>query len=136
MTSLRIYALGYGFNYVPISKEEALKKDRDDLTTAKKLTDSTQWYYEKKQFQKAYDAANNASMIAGGMTSKQSFDAAILFTKIAAVDTNPQYKGIALDFLQLLALQQELPKAWQDKSSLVLLKSEPRWAEIEKMAKQ
>lgn len=136
MISMRIYALGYGFNYVPISKEEALKKDRDDLTTAKKLTDSTQWYYKQKQFQKAYDAANNASMIAGGMTSKQSFDAAILFAKIAAVDTNSQYKSIALDFLQLLALQQELPKAWQDNSSLALLKSEPRWAEIEKMAKQ
>lgn len=134
LSTLRIYALGYGFNYVPVGKEKALKKDYEDLVLAKKLVDSTQWYYEQKQFQKAYDAANNASMIAGGMTSKQNYNAAVLFAKIATVDTNPQYKSIALDFLQLLALQGQLPKTWLDKNSLAILKSEPRWAELEKLA--
>ncbi len=105
---LHVYALTYGFDYTPISKTQADFNDRQSLSNAKKLTDSAAYYFKHRQFQKAYDACNNASMIEGGMDDKQNYRAALLFARIAALDRDPKYKDISIDFLNLLKLQDKL----------------------------
>lgn len=129
---LRIYAMGYGFNYKNIAKEVAGKRDITDVLQARKLTDSIKWYYRSKSFGKAYAAADRASMIQGGMTDKDNLQAALLFAKMAAEDPDPKYKGIALDFLNLAAQRRKLTKSALAATEFKVLQKEPRWKEIEK----
>lgn len=131
---LRIYAKRYGFDYKNVAKEVAGKRDNADAFQARKLTDSIQWYYRNKAFDKAYTVADRASMIAGGMTDRDNLKAALLFAKIAAKDPDPKYKGIALDFLNLAALRRKLTKPALTAIEFKVLKKEPRWKEIEKHA--
>ena len=131
---LRIYALGYGFNYTNVQKYVAKSRDQNDVARAAKLTDSIALYYQKKQFAKAYAAADQAAMIAGGMNDDQNLQAAVLFAKMAADDTDPKYKGIALDFLNLLAMRRTLTKHSLATDAFDILEGESRWKEIEKLA--
>lgn len=128
LVPLSTYALTYGFRYHAVSKEQAFRKDADDLAYTGILIDSAKWYYGKKQFQKVYDAYNNASMIAGGMTDEQNYQAALLFAKIAATETNPQYKSISLDFLGLIAAREQLSALQLRDASFGVLRSDQRWA--------
>jgi hypothetical protein len=130
LAPLSTYSLGYGFSYIPLNREQAAKRDSDDLEKAVKLIDSAIWYYGRGQFQKTYDAYNNASMIAGGMNDQQNYHAAVIFAKIAADDQNPQYKSISLDFLGLIAAREKLSKTQLQDASFVVLKSESRWGEL------
>lgn len=131
---LRIYALNYGFNYTPVQKHAAISRDADDILQASKLTDSITYYYRNKQFDKAYQAADRAAMIAGGMSDKQNLQAAMLFAAITDHDKDAKYKSIALDFLYLTAIRGKLTKRSLLVTNFNALKTEQRWIEIEKLA--
>lgn len=128
---LKIYALTYGFEYNNISSAAAKENDSTDLAQARSLIDSAKYFYNKKKFQKVYDHFNSASMIAGGMSNEENFEAASLFAKIAARNNNPQYISISLDFLNLLYLRGALTKQQlQSEHAFKILHGEPRWTEI------
>jgi hypothetical protein len=128
---LKIYALTYGFEYNNISTAQAKENDAAHLAQARSLIDSARYFYSVKKFQKVYDLYNSASMIMGGMSNADNYEAAILFAKIAGKDNNPQYKSISLDFLNLLYLRGELTKGkLQSQHAFKILHGEPRWKEI------
>ncbi|WP_051951328.1 DUF6624 domain-containing protein [Flavobacterium sp. ASV13] len=128
---LKIYALNYGFKYTIPTAEEASKKDKKDAESTSNLINEAKKYYETKEFQKVYDNYNNASMILGGMTSEQNFEASELFAKIYNETRDEQYRSISLDFLNLNYLRGDL-----DKKILLSNKefntfySEKRWNDI------
>ncbi len=128
---LSVYSLTYGFNYSAPTRSQALRNDKADLKKTNQLIDSANYFFRKKEFQKVYDFYNEASAIQGGMTDAQNFSAAVVFAKIAALDTNEQYRSIALDFLHLLALKQVLTNTeLLAEKAFVTLYGEPRWKEI------
>ena len=128
---LKIYALTYGFEYNNISAAAAKENDSADQALARQLIDSARYFYNRKEFQKVYDLYNSASMVPGGMSNADNYEAAILFAKIAAQDKNPQYRSISLDFLNLLYLRGELTKGkLQSQHAFKILHGEPRWIEI------
>jgi hypothetical protein len=131
MEPLYVYALTYGFNYSKPSRAAAKANDSLDLANARRLMDSGQYYYRQRQFQKTYDLYNEASTIAGGMSTKDNYDAAVLFAKIAAEDSNEQYASIALDFLNLVYRRRELLK-WRvvQEPAFKLLHEQVRWKEM------
>ena len=97
------------------------------------LIDSAKYFYIKKEFQKTYDYYNTVSTFLGGMTNADNFEAAIIFSKIAAEDNDTQYKSIALDFLDLLYLRRDLTKAQLRKQSAFrILFKEQRWIDMNK----
>ena len=105
---LKIYALTYGFTYHNVTALQAEQNDSADLAYTRNLIDSAKYFYSIKKFQKVYDFYNNASMVLGGMTNEQNYEAAIIFAKIASSNNEQQYKDIALDFLNLLYIRREL----------------------------
>ncbi|TDP03320.1 DUF6624 domain-containing protein [Flavobacterium sp. 245] len=107
---LKIYALNYGFQYFNISSEQALKNDSKDLDDVLQLINEAKKYCKSKDFQKVYDNYNNASMILGGMSSEQNYEAAVLFAKIYNETNEEQYRSISLDFLTLLFYREDLEK--------------------------
>lgn len=107
---LKIYALNYGFDYENISIEEAQKKDQKDLNDALFLINEAKQSYESNQFQKVYDYYNDASMILGGMSDLQNYEAALLFAKIYNQNGEEKYRSISLDFLSLLFIRGNLNK--------------------------
>jgi hypothetical protein len=128
---LKIYALNYGFQYTNISSEQALKNDVKDLNDASKLIIEAKNFYKFKEFQKVYDNYNNASMILGGMSSKQNYDAALLFASIFNQTKEEQYRSIALDFLTLLFFRGDLTKEkLKAQKEFKSFYSEKRWNEI------
>lgn len=128
---LKIYALSYGFVYNSISALQAKENDSLDLAKTHRLIDSANYSYTRDEFQKVYDYYNSASMIMGGMSAAENFEAAILFAKIAAKDNNPQYRSISLDFLNLLYLRRDLTKTkLRSQKPFKILYNEPRWIEI------
>lgn len=128
---LSIYALTYGFVYSNTSAAKAKENDKLLTATIQRLIDSARYFYNRNEFQKVYDNYNSASMILGGMGFVENFEAALLFTMIAAKDSNPQYRSIALDFLNLLYLQGNIKKyQLQPHTEFRILYSEPRWLEI------
>jgi hypothetical protein len=130
MLPLSTYSLAYGFNYQPVNTKEAFKRDAQDLVDARKLIDSATGYSKQQEYQRAYDAYNNASTIAGGMDDEQNYQAAIFFARIAANDPDPEYKSIALDFLGLLEARETLTKKQLQNPVFGVLKSEPRWIDL------
>jgi hypothetical protein len=128
---LKIYALTYGFEYNNISSAAAKENDSADVVKTRSLIDSAKYFYTRKEYQKVYDLYNSASLILGGMSNTDNFEAAILFAKIAGKDNNPQYKFISLDFLNLLYLRGGLSKGkLQSQPAFKILRGEPRWIEI------
>ena len=107
---LSIYALNYGFKYTPPTTVEALKKDKNDTESTLNLITDAKNNYRAKEFQKVYDNYNNASMILGGMTSAQNFEAATIFANIYNQTNEEQYRSISLDFLNLNYLRGDLFK--------------------------
>ena len=128
---LRIYALNYGFKYVLPTAAEASKKDKKDQEDTFNLIAEAKNYYQTKEFQKVYDSYNNASMILGGMTSTQNFEAASLFAKIYNLTNEEQYRSISLDFLSLNYLRGDLnKKVLLSNKEFENFYSENRWKDI------
>ncbi|MCV2485308.1 hypothetical protein OD917_10260 [Flavobacterium sp. SH_e] len=128
---LKIYALNYGFKYTIPTAEEALKKDKEDTESTLNLINEAKKYYEAKEFQKVYDNYNNASMILGGMTSEQNFEASELFAKIYNQTNEEQYRSISLDFLSLNYLRGDLDKkVLLSNKEFNTFYSENRWKDI------
>ncbi|WP_431241190.1 DUF6624 domain-containing protein [Flavobacterium sp. P21] len=128
---LKIYALNYGFQYSLPKAEEALNKDKKDTEKTLNLIKEAKKHYITKEYQKVYDDYNNASMILGGMSSAQNYEASILFAKIYNQIKEEQYRSISLDFLSLNHLRGDLNKkellANKDFQSFY---SEERWQNI------
>jgi len=133
---LQIYALTYGFSYHNITAKESEQKDSSYMIHVQFLMDSAKYFYRKKEFQKTYDYYNTASTFLGGMNNKANSEAAIIFSKIAAINTDEQYKSISLDFLDLLYLRRNLTKAQLLKQSAFrILYKEQRWIDLNKQLK-
>ena len=95
------------------------------------LIDSAAYFYRRKDFDKMYDCYDKASMIPGGMTNSENFQAAILFSRVAVQNTDARFKSIALDFLNLLYLRHALSKGMlKAQSAFSVLYKEPRWESI------
>ena len=128
---LKIYALNYGFEYKNISFEEARKNDQKDLNDALELIKEAKKAYDTKEFQKVYDHYNNASMILGGMSDLQNYEAAVLFAKIYNQNGEEKYKSISLDFLTLLFFRGNLiKKKVLNQTEFKSFYAEKRWLEI------
>ncbi len=130
---LEIYSLIYGFSYQPIDARESAKRDSAYNSQVKKLLNNAKKAYKAKDFQKTYDDYNTASTFLGGMSNNDNFEASILFSKIAEIDKDEKYKGIALDFLDLLYLRGKLSKTQLLKQSdFKILHQEHRWIDLVK----
>jgi len=128
---LKIYALTYGFQYSPVSAEEAAAEARSDSLYVKRLIDSAKYWYTHNDFQKVYDQYNTASTFLSGMSNSDNFEAALLFARIAIRDHNDRYRSISLDFLNLLLQRGELTKkALNRHRPFQVLQEEPRWTAI------
>ncbi len=133
---LQIYALTYGFNYKIPTTAQARRRDSVENVNLHLLIDSAKYFYSIKEFEKTYDYYNTASTFLGGMNSEDNLEAAILFSKIGAVDKDEKYKSIALDFLNLLYLRKNLSKAQLlAQSAFQVLYKEQRWMDIIKQLK-
>ena len=131
MESLEVYSLIYGFSYKSISLQESEQKDAVYHKQVQDLINSAKSAYKNKEFQKAYDDYNTASTFLGGMTDEDNFEAAVLFSKIAADNLDEKYKSISLDFLELLNLRKSLNrKKLLAESAFRILYKEPRWDKI------
>ncbi|WDF65288.1 DUF6624 domain-containing protein [Flavobacterium sp. KACC 22763] len=131
MIPLKIYALNYGFNYTLPTASDAAKKDKKDKEDTLNLIGLAKKNYEAKEFQNVYENYNNASMILGGMTSAQNFEAAELFAKIYNQTNEEQYRSIALDFLSLNHLRGDLNlKSLLSNAAFQKFYSENRWKDI------
>lgn len=128
---LQIYALTYGFDYHTLTTNQAERKDSIFQAHVRQLIDSAKYFYTKREFQKTYDYYNTASTFLGGMSSTDNFEAAIVFSKIAAINNEGKYKSISLDFLDLLYLRGKLNKAQLLKqSTFTILYKEQRWIDL------
>ncbi|MCU7548593.1 hypothetical protein OCK74_05665 [Chitinophagaceae bacterium LB-8] len=128
---LQIYALTYGFNYKVPTTAQARQNDSAESINVHLLMDSAKYFYSKREFQKTYDYYNTASTFLSGMSSADNFDAAIVFSKIGAVDKDEKYKSIALDFLNLLYVRQNLTKTQLlSQPAFKVLYKEPRWKDM------
>jgi hypothetical protein len=128
---LKIYALNYGFAYKNISFEEARKNDQKDLNDALQLINEAKKAYQTKEFQKTYDHYNNASMILGGMSDFQNYEAAVLFAKIYNQNGEEKYRSISLDFLTLLFFRGNLnKKKVLNQTEFKSFSTEKRWLDI------
>jgi len=131
MLPLKIYALNYGFNYTLPTASDVAKKDKKDKEDTLNLISLAKKYCVTKEFQKVYENYNNASMILGGMTSAQNFEAAELFAKIYNQTNEEQYRSIALDFLSLNHLRGDLNlKLLLSNTAFQKFYSESRWKNI------
>lgn len=130
---LKIYALTYGFAYQEITAKQSEQKDSSYQAHVHLFMDSAKYFFTKNEFQKTYDYYNTASTFLGGMSNADNFEAAIIFSKIAAVDSKQQYKSIALDFLDLLYLRRNLTTAQLLKQpAFRILYKEQRWIDMNK----
>lgn len=130
---LEIYSLIYGFSYQPIDSKESAKRESAYNLQVKNLLNDAKKAYKAKEFQKTYDDYNTASTFLGGMSNNDNFEASILFSKIAKVDKDEKYKGISLDFLDLLYLRGKLSKTQLLKQSdFKILHQQKRWIDLVK----
>jgi len=130
MLPLRIYALTYGFEYKNVNASKARKADSADRAYTRALIDSAKKFYAKSAFQKVYDYYNRASMIAGGMSDADNFDAALIFAVVAAKVADAKYKSISLDFLNLLYLRNKLRKQQLSGDVFKVLHQDDRWLDM------
>lgn len=128
---LSIYALTYGFKYTKVTALQSNKRDSTDLAYAKQLIDSANHCFTNGEFEKTYDYYNRASTVSGGMSNVDMYNAAIVFAIISSKVVEQRYKDIALDFLNLLYLRQELTKnRLEAQHEFAILYNEQRWAAI------
>jgi hypothetical protein len=128
---LQIYALTYGFRYRNVTRAGSEHSDLAYKAHVRSLVDSAKYFYTIGEFAKTYDYYNTASTFIGGMSNPDNLDAALIFAKIAAVDADEKYKGIALDFLNLLFLRRALRKSQLiGHSAFHILHKEQRWRDI------
>jgi hypothetical protein len=131
MLPLRLYALTYGFDYTNRTFAESKKSDSVLRKITCNLIDSAAYFYRRKDFEKMYDYYDKASMIPGGMTNSENFQAAVLFSRVAVQNTDARFKSIALDFLNLLYLRHALSKnKLKVQPAFSVLYKEPRWESI------
>ncbi|HJV79191.1 MAG TPA: DUF6624 domain-containing protein [Paludibacter sp.] len=128
---LRIYALTYGFAYHKMTAKESERNDSIYAAHVQLLIDSAKYFYNKKEFQKTYDYYNTASTFLGGMSNADNYEAAVIFSKIAAIDNDEQYKSISVDFLDLLFLRSCLTKGQlYNQPAFKILFKEQRWTDL------
>lgn len=131
LVSLEIYALNYGFVYHKLSSEQYKRRDSIYNAHVRSLIDSAKFFYIEKQFQKTYDYYNTASTFLSGMSDEDSFDAAVIFSKIASETSEAKYASIALDFLDLMLLRGSLRKKQLSETPVLqVLRNNPRWSNI------
>lgn len=130
---LQIYALTYGMEYHTITAAQQQQRDVAEQAYVHSLIDSARYFYQQKDFQKTYDYYNTASTFLGGMSNEDNFKAAVIFSNIAAVNQDEQYKSIALDFLELLFMRKYLTRALLEQSAFTILHNEKRWISINKL---
>jgi hypothetical protein len=110
----RINVYGTQVNWTNNGKQLRYKRvqarDSTDLAYTKQLIDSASNCFTNGEFEKTYDYYNRASTISGGMSNMDMYNAAIVFAMISSKVGEQRYKDIALDFLNLLYLRQELTK--------------------------
>jgi len=130
---LEIYSLTYGFSYQPINKDASQQRDINYQKQVQKLISQAKIAYKNKRYQQTYDDYNQASTFLGGMSDEDNFEAAVIFSKIAANDPDGKYKSIALDFLDLLNIRNTLTKAQLlGQPAFNILKNEERWIKLNK----
>ena len=133
MESLELYSLIYDFSYKNITSKESDEKDATYKKQVQDLIKNAKMFYEKKEFSKTYDYYNTASTFLGGMTNKENFEAAVIFSKIGTIDQDEKYKSISLDFLELLNLRKFLTKRKLiNEPAFLVLHKDPRWDRINK----
>jgi hypothetical protein len=125
-TYLRVYLLRNNC-------KQSEQKDSSYQDQVRLLMDSAKYFYAKNEFQKTYDYYNTASTFLGGMSNADNFEAAIIFSRIAVINNEEQYKSIALDFLDLLYSRGNLTKAQLLKQpAFRILYKEQRWIGMNK----
>lgn len=127
MQPLAVYALTYGFTYTPVTAAVAKQQEQADSLLARQWMDSALACYQRKEYAGMYDYYNTASTIADGMNRADNYEAARLFARVAAVTQVQQYKDIALDFLNLLQLREQLNAQILALEDFAVLTAEPRW---------
>lgn len=131
LSSLKIYALTYGFNYENVATEQAIKNDSADRAYCKSQIDSARYSLKKKNFEDVDKYYFNASVVLSGMTNEENYEAALIFAKIAATTKEQKYKDLSLDFLNLLYLRGALKKQTILKEPLFkVLQQQKRWLDI------
>ncbi|WP_028787726.1 DUF6624 domain-containing protein [Terrimonas ferruginea] len=128
---LEMYALTYGFSYQQPTTAQARYNDSAANANVQLLMDSAKYFYSKKDFQKSYDYYNTASTFLSGMSNTDNLDAAIIFSKIGAIDKDEKYKSISLDFLNLLYARRTLTKMQLlSQPPFKVLYKEQRWVDM------
>lgn len=131
LSSMKIYALSYGFSYKPLTAEQAIQNDASDRAYCKSQIDSALHSFAIKNFKNVDKYYFNASVVLSGMTNEENYEAAQVFAKIAAVSTEQKYKDLSLDFLNLLYLRGFLKKPMlQKEAAFKILQKERRWIDI------
>lgn len=97
---LNIYALGYGFEYLLPAAGKAKQNEAAYRKQVTDLIESANRHYKEGAFAKAYDDYNTASTFLGGLSSRENFEAAVFFARVAEMDRDTRYPEIALDFLE------------------------------------
>lgn len=131
MQPLAVYALTYGFSYLPVTAAQARQNERHDSLQTQLLIDSAAACYMRKNYTGLYDFYNTASAIAGGMDQQDNYEAAVVFCRVAEVTREQRYKDIALDFINLLYVRQQLTRnALLQQPAFRVLHNETRWKNI------
>ncbi len=131
MNALKVYALTYGFDYLPVTKSQAEMNELKDKILVRQLMDSAVYYYGKKLFSKVYDVYNTASDIQGGMDNKDNYAAALRCADIGKMTNDEAFKDIATDFLVLLYKRGVIEKKGLTKEKeFTILQKEKRWQTI------
>jgi hypothetical protein len=131
MTTLKIYALTYGFAYTPVSAAQAHQSEQTDHREVSRLIDSAEQAYAQKRFKAAYDFYNTASDIQGGMDDAANYRAALQCARIGRETKDQAFIDIAVDFLVLLYKRGTLsvPTLLHEKG-FAALRNQLRWLTI------
>lgn len=131
MSPLSIYALGYGFTYLPIPSFQAVENDSSDREFTIKQIDSARAAFSKGEYEDVDKYYFNASVVLSGMTNEEHLEAALIFAQITKTTGENKYKELCVDFLNLLYLRGYLSKELINKQAVLKIISEnKRWKTI------
>jgi hypothetical protein len=131
MSTLTIYALTYGFDYKPVTRQEAIQSEEQDQREVHRLIDSAHQAYRQKRFKAVYDFYNTASDIQGGMDNAANYDAALQCARIGRLTKDQAFIDIAVDFLVLLYKRGAVDtRTLLQEPAFIVLRKEPRWLTI------
>jgi hypothetical protein len=131
LSSLKIYALNYGFDYTNVTREQAVRNDSSDRAYCKAMIDSAKYSLRIKNYEDVDKFYFNASVVLSGMTNNENYRAALIFAQIAATTREQKYKDLSLDFLNLLSLRGRLKKSSISREPLFkILHKEKRWMDL------